>query len=498
MTEPTNAKAGEGASSVPPDSSEPAAAAAPRVASTAIAQPAATAVATPRSTAVSTEVKPPPMPPLSVLDPAHWSATGPVMTGILTIVLLIGGFVGWGMFSTIAGAIVAPGVVQVEQNRQVVQHPDGGVVAEIDVVEAQNVKAGDLLIRLDGAQLTSTLAIIEGQLWDSTARRSRLEAERDDKPAPVFTAELLDLAKTRPDVADQIEGQRRLFSARLETLNAQIDQLQQRRDQLSAQVDGIKAQTAAISDQVNLLTPEIGDQQKLLDKGLTQSSRLMDLKREAARLQGNMGEMKGNQAQAEGKATEIQLQILQLRAARREDANTQLRDMGDKTLELAERRRALTEQIARLDIRAPVSGIVLGLQVTTLHSVIRAAEPVLYIIPQDRPLIIVAQLPPIHVDEVFVGQEVRVVFTAFQARTTPQLNGHLTTISADAINDPASKASFYRAEIVLDPGEIDKLHGQTILPGMPVQAYIGTGDRSPMAYLLKPFMDYFHMAFRES
>ena len=489
MTEPINAKSGDDPA-IPP--TEPAAA------STAIAQSASTAITTPRSTAISTNVKPPPLQQPTVLDPARWSAARPVIMGILTIVFLIGGFVGWGMFTTIAGAIVAPGVVQVEQNRQVVQHPDGGVVAEIDVVEAQKVKAGDLLIRLDGAQLTSSLAIIEGQLWDSMARRSRLEAERDDKPAPVFTAELLDLAKTRPDVADQIEGQRRLFIARLDTVNAQIDQLHQRKDQLSAQIDGIKAQTAAIADQVDLLTPEISDQQKLLDKGLTQSSRLMDLKREVSRLQGNMGEMEGNRAQAEGKATEIQLQILQLQAARREDANTQLRDMGDKTLELAERRHALIEQIARLDIRAPVSGIVLGLQVTTPHSVIRAAEPILYIIPQDRPLVIVAQVPPIHVDEVYVGQEVRVVFAAFQARTTPQLSGHLTTISADAMNDQASKASFYRAEVVLDPGEIEKLHGQIILPGMPVQAYIGTGDRSPMAYLLKPFMDYFHMAFRES
>ena len=160
--------------------------------------------------------------------------------------------------------------------------------------------------------------------------------------------------------------------------------------------------------------------------------------------------------------------------------------------------RALAEKIARLDIRAPVSGIVLGLQVTTLNSVIRPAEPVLYLIPQDRPLIIVAQIPPIHVDEVHVGQAVHVIFAAFSARTTPQLQGKLLSVSADAMSDQATKSSFYRAEIVLNPGELEKLAGQTVIPGMPVQAYISTGNRSPMAYLLKPFMDYFHMAFRES
>ena len=427
-----------------------------------------------------------------------WSAKRPIIVGIVTIVLLIGGFGTWSMATNIGGAIVAPGVIQVEQNRQVVQHPDGGVVAEINVTEAQTVKAGDLLIRLDGSQVKAELAIVEGQLYDGMARRSRLEAERDDKDQPTFSPEMLALAKTKPDVADQIEGQRRLFTARKETQSAQISQLNKRMDQITSQVEGIGAQTAALKDQIVLITPEVADQQKLLDKGLTQSARLVDLKREVARLQGNMGELDGNRAQAEGRATEIQMQILQLQSTRREEANTQLRDMGDKTLELAERRRALSEQVARLDIRAPVSGIVLGLTVTTPNSVVRAAEPLLYIIPQDRPLIIVAQLPPIHVDEVHVGQPVRVVFAAFSARTTPQLAGHLVTISADAMSDQTSKQSFYRAEIELEPGELAKLHGQTVIPGMPVQAFISTGDRSPMAYLLKPFTDYFQLAMRES
>ena len=429
---------------------------------------------------------------------AAWSARQPIWTGVATIALLIAFFGGWGMLTTISGAIVAPGVIQVEQNRQVVQHPDGGVVAEIAVQEAQTVKAGDLLIRLDGAQIKAELTIVEGQLFDAMARKARLQAERDDLTELSFPAELIDLAATRPDVAEQMEGQKRLFAARLETQNAQIDQLGQRLDQIASQGEGIAAQMAAINDQIALLAPEIADQQTLLDKGLTQSARIMDLKRELARLDGNRGEMQSNLAQAQGKATETKLQILQIKSARREEANAQLRDMGDKTLELAERRRALSEQVNRLEIRAPVSGIVLGLAVTTPHSVIRPADPILYIIPQDRPLIIIAQIPPIHIDEVQVGQEVRVSFAAFSARTTPQLAGTLTTISADAMTDQASHQSFYRAEITLDAGEMAKLKDNKLVPGMPVQAYIGTGDRTPMAYLLKPFTDYFHMAMREN
>jgi len=459
---------------------------------TALAKAAPTALDHPRSTALSKPTRPPTAPNI-----AAWSTRRPIWTGVLTIVLLIAFFGGWGMMTTISGAVVAPGVVQVEQNRQIVQHPDGGVVAEIAVQEAQTVQSGELLIRLDGTQIKASLAIVEGQLFDAMARKSRLEAERDDLTELAFPHELTDLAKSRPDVAEQIEGQKRLFVARLETQSAQIDQLGKRLDQIASQGQGIAAQMAAVSDQIVLLQPEIADQQTLLDKGLAQSARIMDLKREVARLDGNRGELQSNLAQSEGKATETKLQILQIKSARREDANTQLRDMGDKTLELAERRRALTEQVDRLEIRAPVSGIVLGLAVTTPHSVIRPADPILYIIPQDRPLIIIAQIPPIHVDEVRVGQEVRVSFAAFSARTTPQLSGTLTTISADAMTDQASHQSFYRAEITLEAGEMAKLKDNKLVPGMPVQAYIGTGDRTPMAYLLKPFTDYFRMAMRE-
>ena len=455
---------------------------------------AATALTKVAQTALSKRV----LPAQPAPNPAAWSARQPIWTGIVTIALLIAFFGGWGMMTTISGAVVAPGVVQVEQNRQVVQHPDGGVVAEIAVQEAQTVQAGDLLIRLDGTQIKASLAIVEGQLFDAMARKARLEAERDDLTDLSFPAELTDLAATRPDVAEQIEGQKRLFVARLETQTAQIDQLGQRLEQIASQTQGIASQMASIADQIALLQPEIADQQTLLNKGLSQSARLMDLKREVARLDGNKGEMQSNLAQAEGKATETKLQILQIKSARREDANAQLRDMGDKTLELAERRRALSEQVNRLEIRAPVSGIVLGLTVTTPHSVIRPADPILYIIPQDRPLIIIAQIPPIHIDEVHVGQEVRVSFAAFSARTTPQLVGKLTTISADALTDQASHQSFYRAEITLEAGEMAKLKDNKLVPGMPVQAYIGTGDRTPMAYLLKPFTDYFHMAMREN
>ncbi len=371
-------------------------------------------------------------------------------------------------------------------------------MAEIAVKEGQTVAAGDLLIRFDGTLLNSELAIVEGQFYETLARKARLEAERDDADQAAFPAELLAQATEVPDVAEQVEGQRRLFDARRETLAKQTEQLNRRLEQTAAQIGGIDAQIAALEQQLVLITKQTADQQSLLDKGLTQSSRVMDLERELAALTGDRGELIAGRAQAAGRGTELELEILRLAAQRREEANTQLRDLGPTALELAERRRALVERIARLEVRAPVSGIVLGMQVTTPRSVIRPAEPVLYLIPQDRPLIIATQVQPIHVDEVFAGQPVRLVFSAFSSRTTPELDGHVVMVSADALTDQRTQATYYRAEIELNDGELAKLDHITLVPGMPVEAFIETAARTPMAYLIKPFTDYFVKAFRES
>ncbi|MDZ4136422.1 MAG: HlyD family type I secretion periplasmic adaptor subunit, partial [Paracoccaceae bacterium] len=420
-----------------------------------------------------------------------WSSTRQLVVGFTTLALLFGGFGSWSVMANISGAIVTSGQLEVEQNRQVVQHPDGGVVAEIAVVEGDTVAAGDLLLRLDGAMLQSELAIVEGQLFEIMARRARLTAERDDATEMTFVPELQTMAASRPDVAELMDGQVRLFTARIDTMARQNDQMIERRNQIESQIKGIGAQSEALSSQVDLISQELTDQRSLLEKGLAQASRVLALQREEARLRGQVGELAANLAQAGERIAEIEFEMLRIAATRREEANSQLRDIGRQELELAERRRALTEQILRLEIRAPVSGIVLGLQVTTPRSVLRPADPVLYLIPQDRPLVITAQVPTIHIDQVHVGQVVKLVFSAFSSRTTPELNGHVAVVSADAFADQRTGQSFYRAEIVLDPGEREKLHGLTLIPGMPVEAFIKTDDRTPLAYLIKPFTDYF-------
>lgn len=431
-------------------------------------------------------------------SPRAWSARGSVLTGLVTLALLGVSFLVWGIGTTLDAAIVAPGQIEVESNRQIVQHPDGGVVASIAVTEGQSVAAGDLLLSLDGNLLSSELAIVEGQLFESRARRARLEAERDDAPAVSVPPDLAALAADRADVAEQLDGQLRLFDARRDTLARQTEQLARRKDQTQSQIAGIDAQAAALATQLDLIEQELADQQSLLDKGLAQSGRVLALQREQAGLQGQIGELAAARAQAEGRETEFDLEILRLAAARREEASTLLRDIGSSELELAERRRALTERVARLDIRAPVAGTVLGLAVTTPRAVIRPADPILYIVPQDRPLVIAARISPIHVDEIQVGQSVRVVLPAFPSRTTPELEGILALVSADALVDQATGQSYYRAEVTLPPDQLRRLGDLALLPGMPVETYIRTGARTPMAYLLQPFTDYFRKAFRES
>ncbi len=427
-----------------------------------------------------------------------WSMRGPIALGIVALAVLLLGFGLWSTLTTLAGAVVASGRIEVEQNRQVVQHPDGGVVAEILVTEGATVQAGAILVRLDGTLLQSERSIVQDQLQELTARRARLEAERDEAEAITFPPDLVALAATNDTVAGILSGQDRLFQARRDSALKIADQLSRRIDQTQAQINGIDAQSTALQTQLGLIKDELANQQALLDKGLAQASTVLALQREEARLMGLVGELTASRAQAEARITETEIESSRILASRIEEAVKELRDIGPAILELQERLAVLTERVARLDIRAPVSGIVLGLTVTTPRAVIRPADPVLYLVPQDRPLVIAAQVPPIHIDQIHVGQAVELVFSAFSSRTTPHLKGKVAKVSADAFTDQATQASFYRAEIVLDDGEIAKLEGQVLLPGMPVEAFIQTDARTPLAYLIKPFTDYFSRAFRES
>ncbi|WP_410217679.1 HlyD family type I secretion periplasmic adaptor subunit [Paracoccus sp. (in: a-proteobacteria)] len=431
-------------------------------------------------------------------DATRWPVKGPILAGLIAVIVLVGGFAAWATQTRISGAVVAPGQVEVEQNRQIVQHPDGGVVQTIAVQDGAEVSAGDLLLALDGTMLQTEHRIVEGQYFEILARRGRLEAERADAEAVTFPDELVEAAQGSEALADLVEGQSSLFATRLETLHQSLDQLAKQSDQIDSEVNGIDAQMTALATQRELIGRELTDQKSLLARGLAQASRVLALEREAARMDGELGALQAGRASAAIRQTELQIQRLQLAAQRRETAETELRDLGYRELELAERRRSLAEQIDRLEIRAPVSGLVYNMQVTTPRSVIRPADPLLYIIPQDRPLVIGARVATINIDEVQPGQPVVLRFSAFSSRTTPEIDGVLARLSADALIDEATRAPYYRAEVTIPAIELEKLGTLALVPGMPVEVYIQTGERSPMAYLVKPLADYFNRAFRES
>lgn len=426
-----------------------------------------------------------------------WRITVPALVGFAALTILIGGVGVWSTQTRLAGAIVSPGVVEVQSNRQVIEHPDGGVVGELHTRDGDHVAQGDLLLRLDGTFLTSEKAIIESQLFELLARKVRLEAERDGAKLDELDARMRDLARMEPIDPDLIAGQRNLFLARSDTLAQKIDQLGKQRNQIESEIAGTEAQLVSLTKQVDLIRQELEDQNDLLAKGLTQASRVLALQREEASLTGEIGRLEATVARLKGQIATTEIQIVELASARREQAITELREVQAQIVELSQRRLSLTERLSRLDIRAPVAGTVFGSQVFAAQSVVQPGEPMMYIVPEDTPLLVAARVDAIHVDQLYVGQPVTLRFPAFNQRETPQIDGHVINVSADALTNEKTGQAYYRTEVALDDGQTERLNGQTLLPGMPVETLIKTDERTPLSYLVKPMTDYFNRAFRE-
>ena len=432
------------------------------------------------------------------VGPGLGSSRFTLVIGFSAIFLLVGGFGTWAVATRIDGAVIAPGRIVLDRNRQAVQHPDGGVLAEVLVSEGDSVAAGQVLMRLDPTLAQSQLTITESRLFEIIARRGRLEAERDDAATIRFDPLLTKAAAADPAVDRLMTGQRKLFEARLESLDQSKVQLENQELQLRQQIAGIDAQSVAAARQAELTTQESKVQSSLLSRGLAVSTRLLGLQREEARLAGLTGELTAKRAQGEERISEIRMQIIMLSTARREQAITTLRDLEISEMELAENRASLRTKLDRMEIRAPVAGVVYDLKVYGAQSVIRPADPLLFLVPQDRPLVIEAQIPPINVNEVHAPLQVVLRFPAFDMRQTPDLIGTVTRVSPDAFTDAQNGRSYYRAEIELPKSELAKLpKGEVLLPGMPVDSFIRTGEHTPLRYLLEPLTRYFRTALRD-
>lgn len=426
-----------------------------------------------------------------------WPGTAPLVAGLCALVLLICGLGAWSVFTQISGAVVASGMIQVESNRQIVQHPEGGVVGAIEVERSQTVQKGDILIRLDGRRIRSELAIIERQLHEIATRKTRLMAERDGAESLRFDKALIAHARSNPESAQIVAGEMVLFNARRAALFQEVTLLEEQNSQIENRIAGITSQLEAIRVQEELVRNELSYQKQLLSEQLTRASLVNDLLRSEADLKGRRGQLESEIAELRGMIAGNNIESLQLTTHRREEAVTTLRDLQFREIELNERENDLRETLTRLDIRAPVSGVVYDLQVFAVQSVVRPAEPLMYIIPQDQPLIVSVRIQSINVDEVWVGQEVVLVFPAFEQRSMPEIRGRINRISGDVLTDKQTGAQYYSAEILLGEQQIEKMGPNTPLPGMPVEAYIQTGDRTPLSYLVTPFTNFFKKSFRE-
>ncbi len=426
-----------------------------------------------------------------------WSAKKPLMVGFVSLGLLVLGVGVWSVATQISGAVIASGQIQVEAKRQVIQHPTGGVVGEINVVEGDLVDAGDVVLRFDDKALKSELAIIESQYFELLARKALFQAERDDRDVLNYDDELSSQAKQDDDIRALMDGQSNFFTARRASSEKQKEQLQEQKEQLGSQVKGVEAQNEANQTQLSLLEEELTDTQSLLDKGFAQASRVLALRREKARIAGQIGNLISELGRLKAAINGINIQLLQLDTERRTTAIENLRDIGYRTLELAERRAAIRETLSRLDVRAPMSGIIYDNKIFALQSVVQAAEPMMYIIPKDLPLVVQAQVDTVHVDQVYVGQDATLNFAAFNQRTTPQIFGRVTKLSADVFTDQVTGANYYQVELVPKQSELAKIENLELLPGMPVEAFLKTDERSAFTYLVKPVTDYFNKAFRE-
>ncbi|MBL4756879.1 MAG: HlyD family type I secretion periplasmic adaptor subunit [Rhizobiales bacterium] len=419
-----------------------------------------------------------------------------LLFGMLIILTLIGGIGGWAAIASISGAIIAQGTLVVESNVKQVQHRDGGIVSEILVENGDRVSVGDLLVRLDDTLTRANLAIVTKQMDELMARQARLEAEQNNDETIVFPQSLL-ARKNETHLEKAIAGEISLINARRTIRHSQKEQLRFRIEQLDQEILGLRAQREAKSAEINLIAQELEGLEGLHERGHVPLTRILALQREEARLGGETGQLVAQIARTRGQISEIELQLTQLGQNLLTEVVQELREVQSRIVELVERRVAAEDQLKHVEIRSPRSGHVHQLSVHTVGGVISPGETFALIVPEEDKLIVEARLDPANIDQVTIGQNVVLRFSAFNQRTTPEIEGFMQTISADLSQDQTNGQSFYLVRIRIVDAELEKLGGNNIVPGMPVEAFIQTAERTVMSYLLKPLGDQIMRSFRE-
>lgn len=416
-----------------------------------------------------------------------------VVAGFVLGLLLIGGVGGWAATARLAGAVISPGRVIVDQNVKSVQHRDGGIVSEIAVKTGDHVTGGQVLIRLDDAQTEAELAIVQSQTTELTARRSRLRAERDNLPEIAFPEGYLQGSEAESFAA----GERRLFEGQRAMRESQKQQLELGILQIDEEIEGLANQLVAKQEEIEVVEAEYARTGGLIERRLVEASRIYTINRDRVRLRGELGEIESSTARARTRSSEIRLEILTIDETARTEAQRELGSVEARLQELAERASALRDRLSRTDIRAPISGTVNELNIHTIGGVISPAEVLVTIVPFDARLMIEIRLAPVNIEQVRKGSPARLRFSSFNQRTTPELVGQVSHIAPATSEDKSTGETFYIGYVEVPEQEVAKLGDSPLLPGMPVEVYVQTDERTVASYLAKPIVDQFSRAFRE-
>ncbi len=420
-----------------------------------------------------------------------------VVAGLALCVMLTLGLAGWAATTAISGAIIAPGTLVVQTNVKKVQHPTGGIVGEVRVRDGDRVQAGDVLVRLDDTVTRANLAIVTKNLDELHARQARLEAERDGLEAVVFPEELTGRTGDR-QAAKVMHGEHKLFEVRRGARLGQKEQFRKRIDQLREQLNGLEQQQMAKAREFTLIQRELEGANRLWSQKLMPITKLTALQREATRIEGERGQLTASLAQTKDKIAETELQIIQVDKELASEVGKDLREAEAKIGELVERRITAQDQLKRIDIRAPYSGLVHQLSVHTVGGIIpTGGEPLMLIVPENDTLAVEAKVAPQDVDQLKPGQSSRVRLSAFNFATTPELPGTVTHVSADTSIDPHSGQSYYVVRVALEPESLLRLADLKLIPGMPTEVFFPSADRTVLSFLVKPLEDQISRAFRE-
>lgn len=411
-------------------------------------------------------------------------------------VLLVVGIGGWAASTSLSNAAIGDGTVIIDGSSKKIQHLQGGIVSKLLVEEGQHVNAGDILLQLDSASARANLGIVESSLAQLYVRRSRLQAE--SVGAASFSMD--DLSRAKLDTVDSkrfIDSEMQLFATRRSALLGMKKQLEEQSAQLGDEVSGHELQIEAIDRATVLVTQETSAADSLYQKKLLTLQRLNALKRQMIQLAGDKGERLAAKAQAEGKIAETNLQILQLDEDRRNENSKELTDVNAKIAEMEERRTAALDQINRLDIRAPVAGQIYQLDIHTIGGVVSAGEQLMLLAPDQQLLTVETKIATRNIDQVYLSQHADIRFSAFDQRTTPEVEGKVVAISPDVITDQRTGIKYYSVMVRPDSKSLAQLKGLALYPGMPAEVFIRVADRTVISYLTKPLTDQMKYTFRE-